>query len=58
MARENPAQRPPPSMPPWPAEKVRGGEIILKTPQRRGVFISGLVGAVVLAVIPGLFRWT
>jgi hypothetical protein len=57
MARENPAQQAPPSTPPYPAEKARGGEIILKTPLRRWVFISGLVGAVVLVLILGLFRW-
>jgi hypothetical protein len=36
---------------PYPAEKARGGEIILNTPARRAIFLSGLIGAVVLAVI-------
>src|SRR5437660_6997896 len=34
--------------PPYPAEKARGGEIILRTPLRRAIFIGGLAGAVVL----------
>ncbi len=36
---------------PYPAEKARGGEIILNTPARRAIFLTGLIGAVVLAVI-------
>jgi hypothetical protein len=36
---------------PYPAEKARGGEFILNTPARRGIFIAGLPGAVVLASI-------
>jgi hypothetical protein len=36
---------------PFPAEKARGGEIILNTPARRAIFLSGLIGAVVLAVV-------
>ncbi len=36
---------------PYPAEKARGGEIILRTPLRRAVFIGGLVGAVVLGLL-------
>jgi len=36
---------------PYPAEKARGGEIILRTPLRRAIFIAGLVGAVVLALL-------
>ena len=36
---------------PYPAEKARGGEIILNTPARRAVFVAGLIGAVVLAFI-------
>ena len=41
---------------PYPAEKVRGGEIILNTPLRRAVFLSGLIGAIVLAAILMLIR--
>ena len=33
---------------------VRGGEIILKRPWQRAVFISGLVGAVLLALFVSL----
>nr|CAD6438822.1 peptide ABC transporter permease [Rhizobium sp. Q54] len=39
----------------YSAEQARGGEIILRTRWRRVVFISGLVGLVVLAV---LVRWS
>jgi hypothetical protein len=46
MVREGPAQPAP-----YPAEKARGGEIILKTPARRAIFIAGLVGAVLLVLI-------
>jgi hypothetical protein len=35
---------------PYPAEKARGGEIILNTPARRAIFIAGLIGAVLLAL--------
>ena len=46
MVREGPAQTAPPPKAPYPAEKARGGEIILNTPARRAIFIAGLVGAV------------
>ena len=36
---------------PYPADKARGGEIILNTPARRAIFLAGLIGAVILAVI-------
>jgi hypothetical protein len=32
-------------------DKARQGEIILRTPARRFVFIAGLVGAVILALL-------
>lgn len=35
------------------AEAVRGGRIVLDTPRRRTIFIAGLVGAVVLALLVG-----
>ena len=41
---------------PYPAEKARGGEIILNTPLRRAVFLAGLIGAVVFAAILMLIR--
>ena len=28
---------------PYPAEKARGGEIILKSPLRRAIFLAGLI---------------
>jgi hypothetical protein len=51
MVREGPAQPAPPPKQPYPAEKARGGEIILNTPAKRGIFIAGLIGAVILALI-------
>jgi hypothetical protein len=51
MVREGPAQPPP-----YPAEKARGGEVVLKTPARRAIFLVGLIGAVVLVLILALVR--
>jgi hypothetical protein len=51
MDRESPAEPAP-----YPAEKARGGEIILKTPARRAIFLAGLVGAVLLVLILALIR--
>lgn len=39
--------------PAYPAEKARGGEIILRTRTRRLIFIGGLVGIFVLLVVLG-----
>ena len=47
-AMTEPGDRAPP---PYPAEKARGGEIILRTPLRRAIFIGGLAGAVLLALV-------
>jgi hypothetical protein len=33
-----------------PSGKARQGDIILRTPLRRAIFIAGLIGAVALAV--------
>jgi hypothetical protein len=41
---------------PYPAEKARGGEIILTTPLRRTVLLSGLIGAFCLVLILMLVR--
>jgi hypothetical protein len=57
MVREGRAQPPPPPKEPYPAEKARGGEIILDTPLRRWVFIGGLTGAIVLVLVLSLVRW-
>lgn len=46
--REQPAEKP------YPAEKARGGEIILRTPAQRGIFIAGLAGAIVLMLVLAL----
>jgi hypothetical protein len=51
MVREGPAQPPP-----YPAEKARGGEIILRTPLRRAIFIGGLIAAVVVALLLAFWR--
>ena len=58
MVKEGPPQPAPPPKQPYPAERARGGEIILTTPLRRWVFISGLAGAVALVLVLGLLRWT
>ena len=39
----------------YPAEKARGGEVILKTPLQRWIFIGGLIGAVLLVLALALF---
>jgi hypothetical protein len=54
MVRETPAQPAPPprdEAPSYPADKARGGEIILRSPQRRLIFIAGLVGVFALALL-------
>lgn len=49
--REGPPQPAPPPKEPYSAEKARGGEIILRTRTMKVVFMAGLVGAVLLALI-------
>lgn len=41
---------------PYPAEKARQGEIILKRNWQRAVFIAGLAGCVVLALALAVMR--
>ena len=55
--REGPPQPAPPpkNEPPDPAEKARSGEIMLRTPAQRYIFIAGLAGAVVLVLLLKLF---
>ena len=36
---------------PYPAGKARGGDIVLRTPLQRWMFIAGMVGAVVLVLV-------
>lgn len=56
MAREGPAEPAPSRQEPYPAEKARGGVIILSTPARRWIFLAGLAGAVVLILVLGFLR--
>jgi hypothetical protein len=57
MARNtDPASRPT-NEPQYPAEKARGGEIILRTSGRRIIFIAGLAAAVLLAILLSVFAW-
>ncbi len=35
----------------YPAEKARQGEIILRTRTQRAIFIAGLVGIVIVALV-------
>lgn len=51
MARQHDAP------PVYSGEKARGGEIILRTRRERAIFIGGLVGAVVLALLLAWFVW-
>jgi len=46
MVREGP-----PQPTPYPAEKARGGEIILRTRTQRLIFVAGLLGAGILGLI-------
>ena len=39
---------------PYPAEKARSGEIILRRRWQRIVFIAGLVGVVLVAIVARL----
>jgi hypothetical protein len=40
----------PPQPPPYPAEKARGGEIVLRTRLHRAIFIGGLVAVAIIAL--------
>jgi hypothetical protein len=56
VVREGPAEPAPPPKQPYPADKARGGEVILNTPLRRWIFFGGLVGAVVFMLVMSLIR--
>jgi hypothetical protein len=56
VVREGPAQPAPPPKEPYPADKARGAEVILKTPLRKWIFFGGLVGAIVLVLALSLIR--
>jgi hypothetical protein len=56
---DEPTSEPPTStarQPHYSAESVRGGEIILRRPWQRLLFIAGLIGFGILAVIVNLAR--
>jgi hypothetical protein len=61
LVREAPAQPAPKhetaqhEPPPYPAEKARGGVIVLRTPWLRYVFIGALVLAFILSVLLRIF---
>ncbi len=56
MVRAGPAQpAPPPKEAEIPARSARGGEIILRSPASRAVFVIGLVLVVLIAV--GIDLW-
>jgi hypothetical protein len=46
--REGPPQPPPPGTDP---DKLRGGEIVLRTRFQRAIFIAGLICAVLLGLL-------
>ena len=56
MVREGPPQPAPPPKQPYPAEKARGGEILLDTQVKQWVFAAGLVGAVILGLLLSIWR--
>ena len=45
-----------PSPPVYPADKARGGEIILRRPWQRAVFILGLAAPLILLALLILYR--
>jgi hypothetical protein len=50
---ESTSERAPPAA--YPAEKARGGEIILKTKWARAIFFTGLFGGIVLIAAVALY---
>jgi hypothetical protein len=51
-----PVRESPPEPPPYPAEKARGGRIVLRTPLRRMIFIGGLIGIFLLVLLLSVWR--
>ncbi len=50
--RKGPPKQAPAGEPqPYPAEKARGAEIVLRTPARKVIFFGGLIGIVLLVLI-------
>jgi hypothetical protein len=61
MARHETQAQPAPSPQrpsPYPAEKARGGRIVLDTRARRMIFIAGLAGGIIVALLLGLLAAT
>ena len=56
MVREGPPQPTSAQRQPYPADKARGGEIILDTHVKRWVFAAGLIGAVILGLLLSVWR--
>jgi hypothetical protein len=58
MASGDEASRaaPPRKPEPYPAEKARGAQIILRTPARKIVFFGGLIGIVLFVFIMQFVR--
>jgi hypothetical protein len=50
------ANRTSPSPPVYPADEARGGEIILRRPWQRAVFILGLAAPLILLALLILYR--
>jgi hypothetical protein len=40
----------------YPAEKARGGEIILRKPWQRAIFIAGLAIPIILLILLAIWR--
>lgn len=51
-----PVRKGPAEPPPYPAEKTRGAEIILRTPLRLTIFFGGLIGIAILLLLLALLR--
>lgn len=43
--------------PVYSGDKVRGADIVLRKPWERGVFIAGLVGAVIVGLVLAWLAW-
>ena len=56
MVREGPAQPAPSPKEPYPADEVRGAEVILNTPLRKWIFFGGIVGAILLVLVLSFIR--
>ncbi|HVX35086.1 MAG TPA: peptide ABC transporter permease [Hyphomicrobium sp.] len=55
VERKDPPRTSPPQN--YPADKARGGEIILRTRTQRAIFIAGLAGAILLGAVLEIAGW-